>query len=284
VRFGLTLCNHGGFADPALLVELAVAAESAGWDGVFVWDHVARDGEPPMTDPQVALAAIAARTSKVRIGTMVTPLARRRPQKVAREAVALDHLSGGRMTLGVGLGVHPEEFAMLGDEPDPRSRAALLDEALDVVTALWTGERVRHHGPAFTVDAWFRPTPVQQPRIPIWVGGTWPNRAPFRRAARFDGVFPAGGAGYEPDDYRDMRAFVAEHRTDDAPFTLVHQGDGSPGDVDRWPAFAEAGVDWWLESFRSETRGVAEARRVIEAGPPPAASRRRAGVAPARGE
>lgn len=269
MRFGLTLCNHGEYADPRLLADLAVDAEAAGWDGVFVWDHVARKGEPPMTDPQVALSAIAARTTGVSIGPMVTPLARRRPWKVARETVALDHLSAGRLILGVGLGVHPEEFEKVGDEPSPRGRAALLDEALDVVTALWTGEPVRHDGAAFSVDAHFRPGPVQQPRIPIWVGGTWPNAAPFRRAARYDGVFPNAREGaYRPQDYRDMRAFVADHRTSDEPFTLVHQGSGEPGDLDRWSDYAEAGVGWWIESFRSETRPVAEARAVIEAGPP----------------
>jgi alkanesulfonate monooxygenase SsuD/methylene tetrahydromethanopterin reductase-like flavin-dependent oxidoreductase (luciferase family) len=272
VRFGLTLCNHGEYADPTLLGDLAVEAEAAGWDGVFVWDHVARAGEPAMTDPQVALAAMAVRTERVRIGPLVTPLARRRPWKVAREAVALDHLSAGRMVLGVGLGVHDEEFGRLGDEPSPRGRAALLDEALEVVTALWTGERVDHRGPAFTVDARFTPPPLQRPRIPIWVGGTWPNEAPFRRAARFDGSFPVvrGEGSYEPGVYRDIRALVARHRVAAAPLTLVHQGSGAAGDLERWPEYAEAGVDWWLESFRSESRPVAEARRVIAAGPPDA--------------
>ena len=276
MKFGLTVCNHGEFADPGLLGDLAVAAEDAGWDGFFVWDHVARAGEPAMTDPQVALATIAARTSRVLLGPMVTPLSRRRPQKVARETVALDRLSGGRFVLGVGLGVHPEEFAMLGETSDPRARAALLDEALDVVTALWTAEQVDHHGPAFDVEAWFRPGPVHPPGpgrrhgIPIWVAGTWPNPGPFRRAARFDGTFPVRpGAGFEPPDYRAMRAFVADHRDPDDPFTVVHQGSGEPGDLARWPSYAAAGVDWWLESFRAEQRSVADARAVIAAGPPP---------------
>ncbi|WP_370326127.1 LLM class flavin-dependent oxidoreductase [Euzebya sp.] len=268
MRFGLTLCNHGEYADPALLADLAVAAEDAGWDGVFVWDHIARDGEPPMTDPQVALAAIATLTARITIGPMVTPLARRRPWKVAREAVALDHLSGGRTVLGVGLGVHAEEFGQLGEEGTARGRAALLDEALEVITALWTAEPVRHHGAAFDVEAHFTPGPVRG-HIPIWVGGTWPNAAPFRRAARYDGVFPVTRAGYEPADYTAMRAFIAEHRDPAAPPpTVVHQGSGEAGDIDRWPAYAEVGVDWWLESFRSEERPVAECRAVIAAGPP----------------
>ncbi len=282
MRFGLTLCNHGEYADPRLLSDLAVQAEEAGWDAVFVWDHIARDGEPPMTDPWIAMAAIATRTQRVLIGPMVTPLSRRRPWKVARETVALDHLSGGRMVLGIGLGVHDEEFAMLGEESSPRGRAALLDEALEVITGLWSTERVRHDGPAFSVDAQFRPGPVQD-RIPIWVGGTWPNEAPFRRAARFDGSFPVTKGGvFAPQDYRDIRAFVMAARAEDPKgrdnaFTLVHQGSGQPGDIDAWPEYAQAGVDWWLESFKSETRPLAEARAVIAAGPPRMDSRGSAG-------
>ncbi len=274
MRFGLTLCNHGEYADPRLLADLAVDAEQAGWDGVFVWDHVARAGDPPMTDPWIALAAMATRTRRVTIGPMVTPLARRRPWKVARETVALDHLSRGRLVLGVGLGVHPEEFAMVGDEPSPQGRAALLDESLAVLTALWTGERVHHDGPAHTVDAVHTPVPLQRvggrPAVPIWVGGTWPNQAPFRRAARFQGSFPVTPDGaFAPQDYRDMRAFVDQHRDPSAgPFTMVHQGSGEPGDIDRWQDHADAGVDWWLESFRAETRPLGEARAVIAGGPP----------------
>lgn len=281
MRFGLTLCNHGEFADPALLADLAVDAEDAGWDAVFVWDHVARAGDPPMTDPQVAMAAIAARTSRVLTGPMVTPLSRRRPWKVAREMVALDHLSRGRVVLGVGLGVHPQEFAMLGEVSGPRARAVMLDEALEVVTALWTAEPVEHPGPAYPLTAWQRPGPVGEPRpgalhgIPVWVAGTWPRTAPFRRAARFDGTFPIAAEGtLTPADHTALREVVAAERErsgsdPSAPFTVVHQGAGTAADLARWPDYAEAGVDWWLESFKSEVRGVAQARAVIAAGPPP---------------
>lgn len=269
MKFGVTICNHGEYADPNLLADLAVDAEQAGWDGVFVWDHIARDGEPPMTDPWIALAAIATRTQRVKIGPMVTPLARRRPWKVARETVALDHLSNGRLILGVGLGIHPEEFERLGEEQTFKGRASLLDEALDVIVALWSGEPVDHHGQAFDVQAHFRPTPLQTPRIPIWVGGGWPNRAPFRRAARFDGSFPnAIDGSLQPTDYRDITDLISRHRVIETPFTLVHQGNGGPGDIDRWPQFAAVGVDWWLESFRSGERPVDEAKKAISDGPP----------------
>lgn len=271
MRFGLTVCNHGEYADPTLLADLAVDAEQAGWDGVFVWDHIARDGEPPMTDPWIALAAIATRTQRVELGPMVTPLARRRPWKVARETVALDHLSQGRLVMGVGLGIHPEEFERLGEDETFKGRAELLDEALDVIVALWSGEPVDHHGPAFDVRAHFRPMPLQAPRIPIWVGGGWPNRAPFRRAARFDGAFPIGltDAALQPQDYRDISALITQHRTVDTPFTMVHQGSGEPGDIDRWPDYADVGVNWWLESFSSDNRPVSQARQIIFDGPPP---------------
>lgn len=270
MEFGVSLCNHGAFADPGLLVDLAVMAEEHGWDGVFLWDHIARAGEPVMTDPWIALAAIAARTSRVTIGPLVTPLARRRPAKVARETVSLDRLSGGRTILGVGLGVHPEEFANLGEESDQRAMAARLDEALEVITALWTTERVSHHGPAFDVDAWFRPGPVQTPRIPIWVAGHWPNKPPMRRAARWDGVVPASNGDFQPDDYRDMLAYIAEHRDAVTPFTTVHMGHDRGSSMADWQAYADAGVDWWVESFKDELRTVDECRALIAAGPPAA--------------
>ena len=274
MKFGLTICNHGDFADPRTLTALAIQAEEVGWDGVFVWDHVARDGEPPMTDPWIALAAIAVSTTRVALGPMVTPLARRRPWKLAREVVALDQLSGGRLILGVGLGGRPEEFDRLGDEPDPKGRAALLDEGLEVLTKLLTAEAVDHAGPNYQVSAHFRPGPVNAPGadrrhgIPIWVGATWPNKPPLRRAARFDGLFPVAATGaIAPEHYPPMSDYIASRRNGES-HTLVHQGSGEPGDMQRWPEYAAVGVDWWLESFRSETRGLAEAQRVIAAGPP----------------
>ena len=194
VSFAVGIPNVREYADPHVLVELAVAAEAAGWDGVFLWDHIAREEDPaiPATDPWIALAAIAARTQRVRLGMMVTPLPRRRPWKVARETVALDVLSGGRFTLGVGLGGGAQnEFAAFGEEVDARGRADLLDEGLAILEGLWSGAPFSHEGERMTVrDAQFLPRPVQEPRIPVWVAGRWPNRRPFRRAARWDGMFP----------------------------------------------------------------------------------------------
>jgi len=187
MRFALYVEITGLLGYPQTLARLAREAEAAGWDGFFIWDIFGGDSAAPapVVDPWIALAAIAATTERIRFGTMVTPLPRRRPWKLAREAVSLDHLSGGRLILGVGIGAMPEEFARFGDEPDPRKRAEMLDEGLEVLTGLWSGEPFSFHGRYYWVEeATLLPRPVQQPRIPIWVAGIWPHKPPFRRAAR----------------------------------------------------------------------------------------------------
>lgn len=146
--------NLPNMAEPAALVDLAVTAERAGWDGVFLWDHVAyaEDVGLPLVDPWVVLGAIAQATTRVRLGTMVTPIARRRPWRVAQEVTTLDHLSGGRAVLGVGLGwPDREDFANFGEPDDHVERAAMLDEGLEVIDALWSGAHVDHLGDHFDV-------------------------------------------------------------------------------------------------------------------------------------
>lgn len=184
MQYAVSLPNFDVHADPRVLARLARDAEAAGWDGFFIWDHILFDpyGGIALSDPWVALAAIALGTERIRIGTMVTPLPRRRPWKLAREAVSLDHLSGGRLILGVGLGDPVrEEFAWLGEETDNRVRAKKLDEGLAIVTGLWSGEKFAYEGEQYQVkETIFLPRPVQSPRIPIWVAGAWPTR---RRSA-----------------------------------------------------------------------------------------------------
>lgn len=265
MRHGLFLPPFGELADPRLLADLAAEAEVSGWDGFFLWDHVQyHDGEP-VADPWVALAAIAAATSTLRIGPLVTPLSRRRPQVLARQTATLDQLSDGRLVLGVGLGGDGRrELSAFGEETDGRRRAALLDEGLELLQALWTGEEVHHAGPGYRADGVrFLPRPVQRPRIPIWVGLKWPNRAPLRRAARFDGVFPIE---LEPADLPALLDEVRALRPTDEPFDVVVRGE--PG-TDPTP-WADTGATWWLEAFPSGAT-AADARSSARSGPPRAA-------------
>jgi alkanesulfonate monooxygenase SsuD/methylene tetrahydromethanopterin reductase-like flavin-dependent oxidoreductase (luciferase family) len=194
---------------------------------------------------------MAQATSRVRLGTMVTPLARRRPWRVAQEVVTLDHLSDGRAVLGVGLGWPAlEDFARFGDRSDDGLRAEMLDEALDLISALWSGEHVRHEGEHFDVDTTMRPPPLQQPRPPVWVGGMWPNPGPFERAARWDGVFPMSvREGLpRPDDVAAVVAFVAERRESSAPFDVVV----SPHWEHTAAEYEDAGVTWLVQSWDAE--------------------------------
>lgn len=145
MNYGVTIPNFGHFFNPRSLAALAHDAEEAGWDGFFLWDHVFY-GLFPTVDPWIALAAIAMATYHMRIGPMVTPLPRRRPPKLARETVSLDHLSGGRLTLGVGIGALPWEWDHLGEQTNIRTRGAMLDEGLDLLTEIWSGRPVTHRG------------------------------------------------------------------------------------------------------------------------------------------
>lgn len=260
------------------MLDLAIEAEAAGWDGFFLWDHLVSDGGMPVTDPWVVMSAIAVRTERIVFGPMVTPLARRRMSKLARETVALDRLSGGRLIMGVGLGHFDEkEFSAFGDEGDRRIRGRILDESLDVLVGLWGGEPFAYRGEHLQVrTAPFRPTPLQRPRIPIWVAGLWPNRKPMRRAADWDGAFPIDRDGDLSEqlslpDMADAIAFLKGKRTTEQPFDVIHAGLSSGDqqlDTDLARQYAEIGVTWWLEHVYPDRWSVAELRRFIQAGPP----------------
>jgi alkanesulfonate monooxygenase SsuD/methylene tetrahydromethanopterin reductase-like flavin-dependent oxidoreductase (luciferase family) len=246
---GLFVAPFDELMDPMALADLATSAERHGWDGFFVWDHIAyREPVRAVADPWVALAAIACATERLRIGPMVTPLARRRVAKLARETVTLDHLSGGRLTLGVGLGSdRNNEFERFGEVVDPRERARLLDTGLAQLAAFWEGE--------------LEPPPLQRPRIPIWAAARWPSRRPVRRAARWDGLFPIDLPGPEAlaelvDDVRRMRAAT------DAAFDFVVE---TPPDDSPEP-WAAGGATWVLTGFGYTPRHD-EVRAAIEAGP-----------------
>ena len=266
MRFGVTLPPFYEWSDPRVVVAMAAEADAAGWDGFFLWDHVTWDpswgGTPSIADPWLCLAAAATATSRVRLGTMVTPLARRRPQIVAREIVTLDHLSNGRAVLGVGLGADFDFTAY--DEP-VRARGQKLDESLTVLTEMLAGNDVEFNGRHLRVNSPpSLPLPVQ-PRIPIWVGGFWPNRAPFERAARFDGVVPNKQGPLTTDDLIAIRDVVG--RGDE--YDYVASGNtASPSDTDALHAWVDAGATWWLESMYPFGNRADAMRARLRAGPP----------------
>ncbi|MFQ5919207.1 MAG: LLM class flavin-dependent oxidoreductase [Thermoplasmata archaeon] len=280
MQYGLSLPNFGQFFDPRVVADLAAQAEDAGWHGFFLWDHMLFDGRPrPIADPWVALAAIAESTSRIRIGTMVTPLARRRPWKLARETVTLDHLSGGRLILGVGLGAPSDvEFGCFGEEPDPIVRGEKLDEGLEVLTRLWSGKPFRFRGRHYRVDeVVFEPSPRQRPRIPIWVGGVWPRKRPFRRAACWDGIFPLirrneGMFGSPtPVELAEMIAYVGTHRKTAGPYDVAVGREFPREDPEEGAAtveaFAKAGATWWLEG-PGDDQDLEYLEELIPQGPP----------------
>jgi alkanesulfonate monooxygenase SsuD/methylene tetrahydromethanopterin reductase-like flavin-dependent oxidoreductase (luciferase family) len=281
MRYALNLPIGGPAAHPRHLGVLAAEAEAAGWDAVFVEDYIVYQNRQdlPTFDPWVALAAMALATSRVRLGTMVASPSRRRPWKLAREAATLDHLSGGRLILGIGLGDPTDAtFASFGEETRLATRATMTDEALDVLAGLWTGEPFGYAGRHYRFDeVTFLPPPVQRPRIPIWVGGGYPNPGPLRRAARWDGAWlyrvaargetEDSGGVLTPDEVRELRRLVEARRPNGSPFDVVVHGPRPGLDLERERerlcASAEAGATWtgdWIPPDEPDAMRAAVAR------------------------
>jgi alkanesulfonate monooxygenase SsuD/methylene tetrahydromethanopterin reductase-like flavin-dependent oxidoreductase (luciferase family) len=273
VRSGLFVPLFGELANPVVVGRLAAEAEEAGWDGFFVWDHVR--WRPPVlevADPWITLAAIATATTSIRLGPLVTPLARRRPAKVARETATLDRFSDGRLTLGVGLGSDRfgDEFSITGEEVDDRRRGRMLDESLEILCAAWSGEPVHHEGEHYTIGGMrFLPRPVQRPGVPIWVAGYYGSARPLRRAARHQGFFPVGVQ--HPDQLAEIVTAIAKLRREAGiditdPYDIVAEIE--PGH-DPMP-YAAAGATWWLVGFPPDTVTVDLVRGVLrDASPVP---------------
>ncbi len=289
MKFGLDLPNMGGVGDPRLLAEIAHEAEESGWDGVFIFDSVLSPewesqfpDEPEKratVDPWIALAAMAMRTERVTLGTMITPLSRRRPWKVARETVTLDHLSNGRLVLPVGLGtVEDGGYMNVGEELDRKKRAEMLDESLAIIEGLWSGEPFAFQGKHYNVkEMRFEPKPVQSPRIPIWVVGAWPRMKSMRRAVRWDGILPVvmepGATSGQPDvadaarrisetgfslditpeQIGEIRDYAQRERDSDAPFDIVLEANSSPSRPEQaaetLTRYEENGVTWFVEAI-----------------------------------
>jgi alkanesulfonate monooxygenase SsuD/methylene tetrahydromethanopterin reductase-like flavin-dependent oxidoreductase (luciferase family) len=249
---GIHVAPFDELADPRIVARLAARAEERGWDGFFVWDHIVYSAPVrAVADPWVTLAAIACATERVSIGPLVTPLSRRRVHKLARETVTLDHLSGGRLVLGAGLGADAHgELGPFGEVEDARERARLLDAGLEQLTAYWDGA--------------LEPRPLQRPRIPVWLAARWPSRRPVRRAARWDGLFPIDLPG--PDALAELVDEAgAQRRRDGAagPFAVAV---ANPPDTEPAP-WEAAGATWCLTDFGRQPTEAA-VRAAIDAGPP----------------
>lgn len=289
MKFALNMPNMGAFADGRLLAELAVEAEAAGWDGFFVWDSIAIDpemldeGNREMCDPWLALALVADRTERMRIGPIITPLSRRRPWKVARETTTLDHLSHGRVTLPTGLGsLEDGGFKRVNEITDRRQRAQRLDEALAILDGLWSGEPFSFEGEHYQIDGLtLLPRPVQRPRIPIWPVVAWPRPRSMARGLDREGVMPVFMTkdgeirAIAPDELAEMCTYLAAQRPG-KPFDVIIEAE-TPGDDPEAAAaivrpFAAAGATWWMESiwwhFYRHPGEVEPLRRRIWQGPP----------------
>jgi alkanesulfonate monooxygenase SsuD/methylene tetrahydromethanopterin reductase-like flavin-dependent oxidoreductase (luciferase family) len=286
VRFSINIPNFGDFADARTVARVATAAEEAGWDGLFLWDHVVhskvrRQGQP-FGDPWMLLTAAALATSRIKLGPLVTPVARRRPEQLARQVATLDGLSDGRVIFGAGLGGPiDDEFGSFGDSTDPKVLAGRLDEGLDLLAGYWSGDTVNHQGDHYRVDdVTLLPATVQRPRPPVWIAGYWPRKAPMRRAASWDGAVPLflnANHGEAPpvEELRDLMTYLGDHRVDPmTPYDVI-VGGISPADRTQSRALieplAEAGASWWDE--RQLISGTDFYRldpilRRIEQGPP----------------
>lgn len=253
MKYGIVLPR----GDARIAADFACQAEKAGWDGFFMWEPIWG------IDAWVSLTAAAMRTERIRLGTLLSPVSRMRPWKLASEAATLDMLSNGRVILSVGLGHIPTGFAEFGEVTERNIRAELLDEGLDIITRLWRGNPFDYDGKHYQIKPYttqhILPLPVQQPRIPIWVVGAWPRMKSMRRAMRWDGLLPVklNNEGKEerftPEDIGAMKACIDENRTQTTPFDIIIDGTTSGENPDQAAATVQpwvtVGATWWIESM-----------------------------------
>lgn len=274
MKFGFVL----PYGDASAAGQLAELAENCGWDGFFVWEPIWG------FDAWIQLAAAAMRTKRIRLGTMISPISRMRPWKLASETVTLDHLSGGRLILSVGLGAIETGFAEFGEVTSRRIRAELMDECLDILTGLWKGQPFSYQGQHYQVqpvDFYPPPAPLQQPRIPIWVVGAWPRNKSMRRVLKFDGILPnklqpdGTQTTIEPEDIRQIKAWIENHRQQQGQFDIVVEGVTPAKNKKKARnlvlPWAKAGATWWIEALWSQSgveQDLETVRSRIEDGPP----------------
>jgi alkanesulfonate monooxygenase SsuD/methylene tetrahydromethanopterin reductase-like flavin-dependent oxidoreductase (luciferase family) len=269
MRFGIEVVPFGDFADPRQIVQLAKEAEAAGWEGLWIWDHMLMPWGTG--DPWITLAAVAATTKKLKLCLGVAPLPRYRPHLLARMLTGLDLLSEGRVIFGTGAGISPD-FVPFGESGNDKVRAAMLDEGLELLNSYLSGQPVRHHGKFYTAEAaQILPSPVQKPRISFWIGGG--SKAALRRAARWDGwimgtVDEKSNVTYPPEKIAADADFIREHRTATGPFDIAVDGVSQPGKRSLVGEYAQAGATWWFEAIHLSRGSYDELLKRIKASPP----------------
>lgn len=269
MKYGIEVVPFGDFSDPRAIVHLAELAEEAGWEGLWIWDHVVLPFGAG--DPWVMLSAVAARTKKLKLCVGVSPLPRYRPHLLARTLAGLDLLSQGRLIFATGLGI-ASDFAPFGEPEDNKTRAAMLDEGLDLLTGYLSGEAVTHQGKFYSANsARLAPAPVQKPCIPIWVGGDSP--AALRRASRRDGwimgtVDENGKITKPPEQISKQAAYIRQNRTSQDPFDIAVDGLTKAGETALPSEYQRAGATWWFEILHLMRGPLAELEQRIQAGPP----------------
>jgi alkanesulfonate monooxygenase SsuD/methylene tetrahydromethanopterin reductase-like flavin-dependent oxidoreductase (luciferase family) len=273
IKFGIYIANYGITNDPQDYIDLAILSENNGWDGFFLWDHIflSSDKTQPFLDPWIILSAVAVKTKRIKLGTTITPLARRRPWIIAKEVSTLDRLSKGRMILGVGLGIDCD-FSVFGENTDRLIRSEKLDESLHILKGLWANKPFTFKGKHYNIkEADFFPKPFQE-KIPIWVGGTWPIKKPFQRAAQYDGVFPlkAGEDSLSPNDYKEIIKYIDKYRSSSDSYDII-KSIYSTGikEEDEWiNDYLNVGITWFVEAIWPGRGSLDDFKKIVSRGPP----------------
>ena len=243
---------------PGENLEHAVAAETAGWDGIFLWEGVYH------SDPWAQMAAIAMRTERIMLGTLLTPAPRRRPWVLGGQCVTVDQLSGGRVILSIGVGAFETVLGELpNEEHDMRVRGELLDETIDLLRAMWSGKPVEHEGKHYTVTLPAGPKAARKRGIPIWCVGVWPHMKSMRRTLRCDGIIPQADS---PETVATIAEWLRENGKGD--IDILSAGMTTPKNAEKKiKPWADAGATWWIEENWA-AKSPAVVRKRIDAGPP----------------
>jgi alkanesulfonate monooxygenase SsuD/methylene tetrahydromethanopterin reductase-like flavin-dependent oxidoreductase (luciferase family) len=268
MQYGIEVVPFGQFGDPKLVVNFALSAEKAGWEAIWVWDHILFPHG--VGDPWVILSAVAAFTERLKIVTGVSPLPRYPIHVLARMLTSLDMLSNGRVIFGTGLGID-HEFDQVGQSGDPAIRAAMLDEGLELLTRLWSGDSVTHVGEHYTIkNVTCIPSPTQN-YIPIWIGGE--SQAALRRAARWDGwiigtINEKCETVRSPKNLAEEIQYIQRYRNSNEPLDIAIDGISEPDDTDHICEYEKAGATWWFEGIFGLRGNEEEMLDRIRAGPP----------------